>query len=302
MGWLLIALCGRLLWALCNAAEQVVSRAHQKYVIVSSFLLITAMQFLFGAAMLLFVADFSGFEWQFLGWLGLASFLNMAGTIPYFMALQKDEAYDVVPFFSFAPLIIIVLAYVFFGEVMSGAQMLGGLVVIACGCLFSWDFRNGQIKLRAMGLVFLSAFCFACFQICLRYVAATADAWMISGIVSLYSGSFAIVVLAFWHPVRQEIIRVAKVTRAENVKACFVANTLDIAGLIAIIMAYQQAPSTGHVTALLGVQPFFSFFIAVWLGAVASQYFAPVVLDRQSFYKLGLLLGIFGGVYLLAGG
>lgn len=302
MIWLFYALFSRLLWSACNAAEQVMNRSHKQSPVSSSFVLFLSLQFPLGI-LILFL---NGFELQpnihLLYWLIPGAALNMLAYIPFYKCLQTDDAHSVVPFFEFTPVFLIVLSCLFLQEVLTPLQIVGGLLVILCGFLFSWDFKKGHIRARTLFLMALSSFLFSVFQFCLRKVSDHADVWTVSGLCLTVIGFFGCMFFITNGKARRSIISTALATGGHNIKLASIANFFAFAGTSCLISAFQTAPSTGHVAALSGSQPFFSFFLAVVLGKIWANHYSAIVFDRETNIKLSLIVGIFGGIYMLVHG
>jgi hypothetical protein len=108
--------------------------------------------------------------------------------------------------------------------------------------------------------------------------------------------------LVIYGRARRSIIATAIETKGRSVMVAMLASALGLIGTAFISMAFSKAPTTGHVAALGPTMPFFSFFIAAVLGYVLTQHYQKVPFDGETKIKLFLLIGIFGGIYLLVMG
>lgn len=302
MIWLFFALFSRFLWAACNAAEQVMNRTHKDSAVSASFVLFLGLQLPLGIVVL----SLTGFDVRenmgLLYWLVPGAILNMLAYVPFYKCLQTDDAHSVVPFFEFTPVFLVVLSYIFLQETLMPFQMLGGALVILCGFFFSWDFRHGHVRVRTLILMMLAAFMFSVFQFCLRKVSDEASVWEVSGLCLVLIGIIGCGFFIFNGKARRSIVSTARSTGGKNIAIAALANFFAFAGTVCLIAAFQTAPTTGHVAALSGSQPFFSFFLAVVLSKIWGNHFQPVLFDKETNIKLGLIVGIFVGIYMLLHG
>lgn len=296
--WLFAALASRILWSGCGAVDQVLTRMHPRDKVLSVLVLNLCTYLPFGA-MAYFLSD--GIEWNLecMAWSIGGQFIALAAVAPYYHCVQQEQSYNIVPYFEFTPVFLLIIAGLFLNEVLSSVQMLGAFIVIACGFAFSWDFTHGRIKKHILGWMCLSSFCYAVFQLCLKKAGAIEDAFTVAFYVILAEGIVGLLALSFLPRIRQSIVATARLSGGRSLWLSMLTSGFAFLGLASITYAFQYAPTAGHVAALSGTQPFFAFAIAVVLGKWLPHHFETLKLNHETRMKLFLICGIFAGVYLL---
>ena len=133
--WILYPLLGTTLYAITNIIEKYVVDKHVKD---TNTLVILGGVINFVIGIILFIA--LGFplipiESAFL--IILAGVFLIIYLIPYFKALAHEDASTVVPLFAFAPIISLILAAVFFKEILLPKQVLGFIIILIGGLMLS---------------------------------------------------------------------------------------------------------------------------------------------------------------------
>lgn len=297
--WLFAALASRILWSGCGAVDQVLTRMHARQKVLSVLVLNLCTYLPFGV-----IAYFlsGGVRWDIecMAWSIGGQFIALAAVAPYYHCVQQEQSYNIVPYFEFTPVFLLIIAGIFLGEVLSPVQMAGALIVIACGFAFSWDFAHGRIKKHILGWMCLSSLCYAVFQLCLKKAGAIEDAFAVAFYVTVAEGIIGLLALAFLPRVRQSIVTTARGSSGRSLWLSCLTSGFAFMGLVSITYAFQHAPTAGHVAALSGTQPFFAFALAGVLGIWLPHHYERLSFTFETKVKLLLIAGIFLGVYLLS--
>ena len=114
-----------------------------------------------GLIVLLFTGFYPTDPWSLFVLLS-SGFLTNMFLLPYFKALSTDETSRVVPLFQFTPIFVLVLSYLFLGEVLQKNQYIGSIIIIAGSFLISLEkFDRSILKIRpAFWYMMLSSFLF----------------------------------------------------------------------------------------------------------------------------------------------
>jgi drug/metabolite transporter (DMT)-like permease len=198
------------------------------------------------------------------------------------------------------PVFLTIMAMALRNEHLTPMQMGAGLLVILCGFAFSWDFAHGKIKGRIFALMALASFLFAVMQLCIKNTSGMADVWTVTFYFNLGQSIIGFSMLAIFGKVRRSIVSAFKASGGKTLLLALSGTCLSFIAFASITYAFKNAPTTGHVAALSGTQPFFSFLLAFPLAYIIPKHYEPVVKGRELKLKLFLLLGIFVGIYVLA--
>lgn len=299
MMWILLALVSRFLWSGCNAADQVVARAFKTENVKASMVVTSCMAMPFGL-LALFLCDEVRWDTQILTWVGGAFLAYMTSLAAYFYCLKREEAYNIVPLMEMTPVFLIIISILLNGETLSKLQFAGAAIIIVCGFLFSWDFKQSRIKTHILWPVVWACFIFAIYQYCVRMASDHADVWNIVGILLLMESMAGFAALVLLPRVRDAIFSEATRKGSKTLYVVFSSNVMSFLALAALTTAFVQAPTTGHVAALSGAQPFFSYLLAFVLAYVWPRHYKKVTFDLEMKVKLLLLIVLFVGIDLLA--
>ncbi len=300
--WIFFSLISRFLWAVTNAVDQVFSRAHTTEKTKSVFVLSCICELPFGLLSLTLAGGVASFDAPAVKFLCVAVAAHLAALIPYFYALQKEEAYNITPLMETVPVFLIIMAVVFNNETLTSMQGIGAAMIIGSGFVFSWDFNNSKIKTSVLWPVMCCCLLFAFAQFSIRSATTHANVWQITGFMMTADGIIGILAFAALPKIRKSILSTLKHSRGKSGLIGFISNLFSFLGLASIAQAFATAPSTGHVASLSGTQPFFSFLIAVILAKLLPHHFEKIKFDHQTKIKLGLLVVIFAGICLLTNG
>jgi hypothetical protein len=182
---------------------------------------------------------------------------------------------------------------------MSLVQLSAAALVISCGFAFSWDFKYGKVKTKILALMCCSALLFSFQQFCLKSASVTEDAWTVTFYYTLGQSFIGFLMFASFTPARKEIIRACKATSGKTALLAAGSGGCAFLALASLTYAFKIAPSTGHVAALSGIQPLFSFLLAAILGHRIPQHYETFVMDSEMKLKMLFILGIFTGIYVL---
>lgn len=299
--WLFFALASRGLWAGGNAVDQILARAHPRHKILSVLTLEFCVYAPF-AVIAYFLSGHIGWSPALFGLVGGGIVCYVLALLPYYRELQDEQAYNIIPYLETTPVFLTLFAMALYGERLSVLQMSGAAVVIACGVIFSWDFRYSKFKKKVLVMMTLSSLMFALYQLALKSATAYGDVWAVTFYLSV--GQFLVGAVLFLGlgKVRKSIIGTCKASGGRTVMLSAGVGAASFLAQASLIFAFTIAPTTGHVAALSGTQPFFSFFLAMVLGRLLPQHYEPMAMGRELKWKMFLLAGIFFGVYLLAKG
>jgi drug/metabolite transporter (DMT)-like permease len=299
--WLFFALFSRFIWSLGSAIDQVLSRAYPRHRTLSVLTLGYCAYIPFLGIAGILSADLrvppALFVWVVIGLLA-----HMLALVPYYKCMRKEQAYNIVPYMELTPVFLTALAMSLRHEHLTLTQILAAALVIFCGFAFSWDFSEGRVKKKVLALMAGASFLFAVMQLCIKSATDLADVWAVTFYFMLAQSFVGLFMLAAFRGVRKSIVAACVATSGKTLFLTLGGALLSFAAFASITFAFKYAPTTGHVAALSGTQPFFSFLLAFPLAHLIPHHYEPVVKGRELKLKMFLLVGIFIGIYLLAMG
>ncbi len=219
--------------------------------------------------------------------------------LSFFAALRWLETSRVVPFVGgLQPLLILAFAFFFLGERLSGAEIIGVLVLVAGTALISIDVHDSTPservqRLRGWGFAFLATFCFAITFTMTKAVFETQP--FITGFVTIRVGAFLLALLFLVPPSWRRAIFAKDERPKGRAGALFLSG--QVAGALgAILLNYAIAlASVTVVTAMQGLQYAFLFVLAMVLGKKYTQLrerLTPTIIVRKSIALIAIGIGL----------
>ena len=233
--------------------------------------------------------------------IAINGFIYILAVLPYFYALQKDEASICVPLFQLIPVFSYVLAYFILGETLTNNQILGGLLVVAGAIGISLDLSNKKkikFKKEVFWLMMLSSIIFALNFLFFKYFAIQSSFWYTSFWEYVGFTIFAALLMIFVKSYREQFISVMKTNRVFVITLNGLNEILNIIAKISFNFASLLTPIT--VTWIVnGFQPFFVFTY----GVILTLLFPKIVnekIDKNSIvHKITAILIMFAGTYFI---
>ncbi|MDO8601568.1 MAG: EamA family transporter [bacterium] len=236
-----------------------------------------------------------------IGLLLLAAFFSTAGLICYLYAVRLEEISVVTPLWQMMPVIGYGLGYVFLGEILTGGQILAGLLVLLGAFLISLDLENlarPKLKHGVLLLMFLTCTLMALSGIVFKFVALEQDFltsafWNYAGVTLI-----GLLLFLFIRPYREQFLSVFKLNRAPIIAVNLFNEILGTGGGLLMAFATLLAPIT-LVWIMGATSPFFTFIWGVLFTLFLPRIVQEKLTSRVLFQKLIAMTIIFIGVYLL---
>lgn len=297
--WVVFAILARVFWAMTNAVDQVLARAHPAQGPYAALILEFLGRLPCAVIIYLLCGPFrmpaSGAIYAAGAVLGIT-----LGLLPYFITLRREHAHDVTPYLELTPVFLIILAYVFKGEILTPTQLAGAAIVVVSGFLFSWDFTHGHFKTAIFAVLALASLFFAFQQYYLSQAEVFAGIWAAAAYYYFGCGLVGLTVFLAWKDLRKTVISTLVRSRGKTALLTLATNILSMLGIVTLLQAFRLAPTLGHVAALSGTQPIFSFALAWPLAKYLPGHFSEITFDRARLVKLISVGAIAVGICLLA--
>lgn len=233
--------------------------------------------------------------------ISLNGFLYILAVLPYFYALQKDEASTTVPLFQLIPVFSYFLAWIVLKETLLINQIFGGLLVILGAIGISLELMEGK-KLRFKKAVFLlmslSSLLFALNFLFFKFFALNATFWVTSFYEYIGFVVFALLLLVFVRPYREEFISVMGKNKVTVLTLNGINEVINIIAKLSFNFASLLAPIT-LIWIVNGFQPFFVFAYGVILTVFFPHISQEKISGKHLAQKLTAIIVMLVGVYFL---
>jgi len=208
----------------------------------------------------------------------------LLATLPYFYALDKDDASLTVPLFQMIPVFSFILGYIFLGEVLDINQILGGIIILVSSVFISLnlaDIKKIHMKWDVFLLMVLSSLLYSLNFIFFKYFAVETDFFITSFWEYIGFGLFGLFLLIFIKSYRDGFISV-----------------LNIVAKISFNYASILAPVT-LIWIINGLQPFFVFLFGIILTILFPRISKEDISRKTLAQRMFAILAITIGVYLV---
>jgi len=233
--------------------------------------------------------------------IAINGFLYILAVLPYFYALQKDDASICVPLFQLIPVFSYVLAYLILGETLTNNQVMGGLLVVAGAIGISLDLSDSKkvkFKREVFWLMFLSSIILAFNFLFFKYFAIQSSFWYTSFWEYVGFALFAALLMIFVKSYREQFITVIKTNKLFVISLNGVNEILNIIAKISFNWASLLTPIT--ITWIVnGFQPFFVFIYGVILTLLFPKVVSENIERRSLVHKIIAILVMFMGTFFL---
>lgn len=301
MNWFLIALLPPALWSVTNHIDKYLLAKYFKGGGVGALMVFSSIIGVFLLPIIIFLhPEVLRFDSNSL-LIALNGFLYILAVLPYFYALQKDEASITVPIFQLIPVFSYVLAYLVLGETLTRLQMLGGTFIVAGAIGISLDLsekKKVRFKKEVFWLMFLSSLIFALNFLFFKYFAIQSDFWFTSFWEYIGFAIFATLLMIFVKPYRKQFIDVLKTNKVAVLGINGVNEVVNIIAKISFNFASLLTPVT-MVWIVNGLQPFFVFLYGVLLTLLFPHISQEDISKKSLYQKIIAILVMFVGTYLI---
>ncbi len=302
MNWFLIALINPVVHAFVNHFDKYLISKFLKNGSVGSLILFSA---LFAVFALPFIYIFKPDVIHSVGFsdaviLMVNGAVLVGAIICYLYALEDDEASYVAPLFQLIPVFGFILGYLLLGEILTGRQVVAGLLILLGSLFLSLELSgNGKkIKTRLVLLMVGSSLLYAINAVVFKSVAVNAG--FVDSVFWDMAGKFIFGVILFFviRPYREQFLALIRDNGAYVLGLNIVNEIMGLVGEFALVLAVLYAP-VALVQSVGGLQPAFVLIIGILLTKFLP-HFGEEKLEKKFLVQkfIGIAI-ITGGVYLL---
>jgi len=302
MNWFLIALLPPIFWSLTNHIDKYLLTKYFKDGAIGAVMIFSASIAILLLPIILLIQPsvLQNFQINYL-LIILNGTLYLFASLPYFYALEKDDASLSVPLFQMIPVFSFILGYIFLKETLSVTQILGGIIIVISSIFISLnisDIKKMKMKWDVFGLMALSSILFSLNFIFFKYFAVETDFWITSFWEYVGFGLFGIILLVFVKNYRQGFFNVLKQNRLKVISINGLNEILNIVAKIAFNFATILTPVT-MVWIINGLQPVFVFVFGIILTLVLPKISREDISKKTLIQRMIAIAVITVGVYLI---
>lgn len=301
MNWFLLALLPPALWSVTNHIDKYLLAKFFKGGGVGALMVFSSLIGIFLLPIIVLIhPEVLRFDNNsFL--IALNGFLYILAVLPYFYALQKDEASITVPLFQLIPVFSYVLAFLVLGESLTSYQMLGGLFIVTGAVGISLDLsekKKIKFKKEVFWLMFLSSSIFSLNFLLFKFFAIQSDFWFASFWEYMGFAIFSVLLMFFVKNYRVQFITVLKTNRVYVLGINGINEIVNILAKVSFNFASLLTPVT-MVWVVNGLQPFFVFLYGVILTLLFPHISQENITKKSLLQKVLAIFVMFVGTYLI---
>ena len=292
LNWIWFVLISQGIWSITSMIDKfVISKSYIKnpfvYIVLNGFTSI----------FLIFLLPFVGFEPikfndLLIGLFGGVVFST--GIVIYYKAVQYDEISRIVMVGQLGPVFVLVLSYLFLGEILAKNYFIGFLFLICAGLVISYKKINGSFKLsKAFILMMASVFLTSISLIIAKYIYTITSFW--SAFLWLrVTGLTALFVLLF-PSLRKDALNTFKVM-APKIKGLMIFKMfIDFSAFVFAGYALMKGPTSLVAALSSSLLPLFVFILAL----ITSVYLPKLV--KEDIDRKSILTKLFAFAMILIG-
>ncbi len=302
MSWILLALVPGLLWSVTNYIDKILIEKYFKGGGLGSLFLISSLSGLL-------VLPFAGFLAADISNLGFASTIIaiVSGVIgvtmlfPYFAAVQDADPIYLIPIFQTIPFFSFMLGFIFWGEVLSPNQVVGGLIVTSAAILIGFDFNTSRLKLKwkSIGLMLLTSLMVALNTVLFKVFAIESDFWTVAFWEYIGWVGTGVIFLFVAKKFRKQFFEVLRTNSTAVAGANITNELLNLVARLVFNHVSLLAPIT-LAWVINGAQPAFVFIFGLLLTVFLPRLYKEETTIKLLFQKIFFICIMAIGLIILS--
>lgn len=294
MDWIFLSLLAPLFWASSNFVDKYILGKYTKGIFDFVFFS-TITSWIFFAAIFLFVRTP---ELNIYSLIPIATGMILMYSYGFYgKALEQGDTSSLVILFKLIPVITVILAFVFLGQVLSLNELIGFVIVLAGATIISFEKQRG-VFIKGLGMILIAILIWSVMFLFIDYGLTKMSFWhyfMLDNVGSALAGLTLFIIPS----IRRQVIEGIKTAQLGKYMWFAWNNVLDFLGHMSIKKALAIAPSAGLVAVVMQVQSFYAILIGVVLtllipNSIKEDISAPTLIKKC----IGAAV-MFSGVYIL---
>ena len=159
MNWFLIALLPPIFWSLTNHIDKYLISKYFKGGAIGAVMIFSASIAILLLPIIIIIQPsvLQNFNISYL-LIATNGTLYLLATLPYFYALEKDDASLTVPLFQMIPVFSFILGYIFLKETLNLTQIIGGVIIMISSIFISLNISDIKKNENEMGCIWINGF------------------------------------------------------------------------------------------------------------------------------------------------
>lgn len=174
--WVYFILTAQLLWALTSLIDKIViSKGHIRNPLV--FIVFNGLMNIL-AIFVLPLVDFEPLSMSDFLIAMISGVFFVAGIVFYYKAVKHDEISRIIILFQFLPVFVLLLSFLFLGQMLGKNELIGFLFLVSAGVIVSYKKANRAFRLsKAFYFMAVGAFLIAIGYVTQEYVFSITNFW-----------------------------------------------------------------------------------------------------------------------------
>ncbi|TAK57985.1 hypothetical protein EPO17_00565 [Patescibacteria group bacterium] len=302
MSWYFFAFLSPLLWAISNHIDKYILARYLKNTNTGVLAIFAGLVgFLFSLGILIFSpSSIMGINLFNAVVIILNGALLIIAFVPYYYALNGEDASSVVPLYQSIPVFSFVIGFFLLGESVSSLKIVAGLCIIVGSILVSIDLSKSKLCLkgRVLSLMLLSSFLISVHFLVFKVVALEESFW--TTVFWEYIGAtlVAVFLLLFIKSYRSQFISVLRGNSFGVISINVLNEVINIGAKLLANYATLLVPVV-IVNLANGLQPLFVFLIGILLTLFFPFINKEMVTKQHVIQRIVAISVLFIGSYLL---
>lgn len=299
MNWFSIAILAPILWSITNHIDKHLISKYIKGSAVGALMIFSSLIGLFLLPFIFIiqpdVLNISTFN-AFL--IIINGIIYILALLPYFYALEKDEASIVIPLFQLIPVFGYFLALIFLGEILTLQQISASLLVVLGAIIISIETANLKFKFQVFGLMILSSFLVALNGLIFKFVAIQQDFWTTSFWEYVGFVLVLIILILFFKSYRNQFFLMFRKNPISTLSLNGLNEIFNIIAKMIINFATLLAP-LALVWTVNNLQPLFVLLIGILLTKFFPKFNQEKINKKVLIQKVFAIILMFAGIVLM---
>lgn len=294
MNWILFSLLAPLFWAFSNFVDKYILGKYTKGIFDFLFFSTITSWFLFVVLFVFIGAP----ELTVYSWIPILTGIILIYSYGFYgRALEQGDTSALVILFKLIPVVTVILAFIFLGQILSSNELLGFIVVLLGAIIVSLE-KNKSFFINGFGMILVAIFIWSIMTLFIDYGLTKMSFWdyfLLDTLGSALAGLTLFVVPS----IRRQVIDGLKTATTGKYIWFSGNNLLDFFGQMSIKKALAIAPSAGLVTVVMQAQSFYAIIIGILLTLFLPDIIKEDISARTLVKKCIGALIMFSGVYVL---